>query len=260
MSQTKNRMPAAFIGHGSPMNAIERNRYADAWEAFAATLPQPRAVLCISAHWFTNAPAVTAMDRPRTIHDFVGFPRELFEFEYPAPGDLALAREVADLLAPMEVVQDQQWGLDHGCWSVLTHLFPGADVPVVQLAVDGTEPPATHWEFGQKLASLRDEGVLIVGSGNVVHNLRACRFEPGAPPYEWNLSFDRYVRDALERRDAAALCDYAAREDGRLAVPTPEHYLPLIYPAATRAAGEPLETIVEGYEAGALSMYSFRVG
>ena len=253
-------MPAAFIGHGSPMNAIEQTTYSAAWRAFAATLPRPRAVLCVSAHWFTNQPAVTAMERPRTIHDFGGFPPELYAVEYPAPGDPALARRVAELLAPMDVVQDRHWGLDHGAWSVLVHLFPDADVPVVQLSVDGTEPPLEHWEFGKRLAALRDEGVFILGSGNDVHNLRLSSFAPGVEPYPWNRSFHEHVRAALERGDGAALCDYAAREDGRLAVPTREHYLPLLYPAATRTPGEPLRTICEGYEAGALSMYAFSVG
>jgi 4,5-DOPA dioxygenase extradiol len=254
------RMPAAFIGHGSPMNAIERNRYSEAWRAFAATLPRPRAILSVSAHWFTNQPAVTAMERPRTIHDFGGFPPELYAMQYPAPGDPHLARDVEALLAPMEVVQDMGWGLDHGTWSVLVHLFPDADIPVVQLAVDGTEPPEVHWQFGEKLAKLRDEGVFVLGSGNLVHNLRIARFAPNAAPLPWNLSFDRHIRDALARRDAQAICDYAAREDGRLAVPTPEHYLPLIYPAAMRRADDDLQAIVEGYEAGALSMFAFRVG
>jgi 4,5-DOPA dioxygenase extradiol len=257
---TAGRMPAAFIGHGSPMNAIEANRYAEAWRAFAATFPRPRAILCVSAHWFTNGLAVTAMERPRTIHDFGGFPEALYAMEYPAPGDPELARAIERRLEPAEVALDQRWGLDHGSWSVLVHMYPEADVPVVQLALDGTEPPDAHWEFARKLAALRDDGVFVLGSGNVVHNLRACSFEPNAPPYEWNLSFDRYIRDALERRDAAALFDYAARPDGRLAVPTPEHYLPLLYPAAMRGDDDALETIVDGYEAGAISMYAFRIG
>ncbi|HXP92841.1 MAG TPA: 4,5-DOPA dioxygenase extradiol [Candidatus Binatia bacterium] len=259
MSEHPKRMPVAFIGHGSPMNAIEQTGYSQAWRAFGASLPRPRAILSVSAHWFTNMAAVTAMAHPRTIHDFGGFPQELFDVQYPAPGDPALALEIAELLAPAEVVQDTNWGLDHGTWSVLMHLFPKADVPVVQLSIDGTEPPAVHWEFGEKLAQLRDQGVFVLGSGNVVHNLRLCTFTPDAAPYDWNVSFDRYVRDALERSDAEALCDYAAREDGRLSVPTPEHYLPLLYPAAMRAADEKLRTIVDGYEAGALSMYSFSV-
>lgn len=242
------------------MNAIERNRYSEAWRAFGATLPRPRGVLSISAHWFTNVPAVTAMKQPRTIHDFGGFPAALYAMQYPAPGDPELAREVERLLAPMEVVQDDRWGLDHGTWSVLAHIFPNADVPVVQLAIDGTETPDVHWEFGRKLARLRGDGVFVLGSGNVVHNLRACAFGANVEPYDWNVSFDRYVRDALERNDSEALCNFAAREDGRLSVPTPEHYLPLIYPAAMRAPNERIETIVEGYEAGAISMRAFSVG
>jgi 4,5-DOPA dioxygenase extradiol len=255
-----NRMPAAFIGHGSPMNAIETTRYSTAWRAFAADLPRPRAIVCVSAHWFTNQPAVTAMARPRTIHDFGGFPQPLYDMQYPAPGDPGLAREVASLLAPMDVILDESWGLDHGAWSVLVHLFPDADVPVIQLAVDGTETPDIHWQFGEKLGALRDEGVFVLGSGNVVHNLRLARFADAAKPYDWTVSFDTYVRNALERRDAQALCDYAARADGRLAVPTPEHYLPLLYPAATRRDDDALTTIVDGFEAGSLSMYAFRIG
>ena len=253
-------MPAAFIGHGSPMNAIESTPYSQAWRTFGSRLPRPRAILCVSAHWFTNLPAVTAMEHPRTIHDFGGFPPELYAVEYPAPGDPGLAREVERLLAPMEVVQDTAWGLDHGAWSVLVHLFPDGDVPVVQLAVDGTEPPSVHWEFGEKLGALRDDGVFVLGSGNAVHNLRLARFAAHAEPFEWNVSFDRYVRDALERRDGPALCDYAARADGRLAVPTPEHYLPLLYPAAMRRDDDALHTIVDGYEAGSISMFAFSVG
>jgi 4,5-DOPA dioxygenase extradiol len=199
------------------------------------------------------------MERPRTIHDFGGFPPELFAMQYPAHGDKALAQEVIDALAPMEVVPDTSWGLDHGAWSVLVHLFPKADVPVVQLSVDGTEPPDVHWEFGEKLRRLREREIFVLGSGNVVHNLRMCRFGTGVPPYEWTVSFDRYVRDAVERRDARALENYAEREDGRLAVPTAEHYLPLLYVAAMRGEGEPVHTIVDGFEAGAISMYSFGV-
>jgi 4,5-DOPA dioxygenase extradiol len=254
------RMPAAFIGHGSPMNAIEENRYAEAWQALAASMPRPRAIVCISAHWFTNMPSVTAVEWPRTIHDFRNFPRALFDVQYPAPGEPQLAYRISELLAPAEVILDTEWGLDHGSWSVLVQMYPEADIPVVQFSVDGTEPPDVHWEFGRKLAGLRDEGIFVLGSGNIVHNLRECRFEPGMKPYDWNLSFDRYVRDALERRDAKALCNFAARPDGRIAVPTPEHYLPMLYPAAMRAADEDLTTIVDGYEAGAISMYSFRIG
>ena len=260
MSSSGKRMPAAFIGHGSPMNAIEPNRYVEAWQAFAASFPRPRAILCISAHWFTNMPAVTAVEQPRTIHDFGGFPKELFAVQYPAPGSPELAREIAVLLAPDEVILDTEWGFDHGSWSVLVRMYPEADIPVVQLAVDGTEPPVVHWEFGERLTRLRDEGILVLGSGNIVHNLRECRFDPAVQPYDWNVSFDRFVRDALERRDARALCEFAARSDGRAAVPTPEHYLPMLYPAAMRGADEAITTIVDGYEAGAISMYAFRVG
>ena len=242
------------------MNAIENNRYSRAWATFASTFPKPRAVLCISAHWFSNVPAVTMMERPRTIHDFGGFPPALGAVRYPAPGSPELARDVIAALRPVDVDEDRAWGLDHGSWSVLAHMYPQADVPVVQLAIDGTEPADVHFEFGKKLAPLRDDGVLVLGSGNLVHNLRLCTFGDDVAPLAWNVSFDRHIRDALERRDAGALCDYATRADGRLAVPTPEHYLPLVYVAGARGPGERLATIVEGYEVGAISMYSFSVG
>jgi 4,5-DOPA dioxygenase extradiol len=252
-------MPAAFIGHGNPMNALERNRFSDAWRAFGASVRRPQAILMVSAHWYTSGVAVTAMDRPRTIHDFYGFPRELYAIEYPAPGSPSLAQRVASLLEPYGASLDSSWGFDHGAWSVLVHLSPEADVPVVQLAIDARRPAAFHWEVATALQPLRDEGVLVLGSGNVVHNLRAVDFgrEGG---YDWANEFDAYVRDALERGDGEALVRYDRHPAGSLAVPTPDHYFPALYVAALRRDGEHVSTIVEGMGAGSLSMRSFAIG
>lgn len=241
------------------MNAIERNRHTEAWRLLGGALPRPRGILAISAHWYGEGIAVTVMDRPRTIHDFYGFPRELYAQKYEAPGFPELARRVAELLAPEEVALDRAWGLDHGTWSVLVHLFPQADVPVVQLALDARRTPEAHWELGMRLAALRDEGVLVVGSGNVVHNLRLADFgvENG---YDWAVRFDDDVRRAIENGDRDALTGYAKHPDGPLAVPTPDHYLPLLYAAAMRRSGEAASTITDGLEAGSLSMRAVRFG
>jgi 4,5-DOPA dioxygenase extradiol len=252
-------MPAAFIGHGSPMNALERNRYSEAWRDFGASLRRPSAILVVSAHWYTHEVAVTAMERPRTIHDFYGFPPELYAIEYPAPGSPQLAQRVASLLQPYGAALDQSWGFDHGAWSVLVHLFPNADVPVVQLAIDARRPASFHWELGAALQPLRDENVLVLGSGNVVHNLHAADFGRSGG-YDWADSFDAYVRDALERGDGEALVRYDRHPAGSLAVPTPDHYFPALYVAALRRSGDRISTIVEGMGAGSLSMRAFAIG
>jgi 4,5-DOPA dioxygenase extradiol len=252
-------MPAVFVGHGSPMNAITDNRYGHAWRAMADALPRPRAILAISAHWFTDSVAVTVMDEPRTIHDFGGFPQALYDVEYPAPGSPALAGAVADLLSPLDVGLDTEWGIDHGTWSVLVHAYPAADVPVVQLAIDATKPPRFHFDVGTALAPLRQSGVLILGSGNVVHNLRRVVFDADKP-FDWTVRFDEHVQQSLEARDDQALIDYLEHPDGRLAAPTPDHYLPLLYIAGLRHADDDLRVIVEGYEAASLSMRSIQLG
>ncbi len=235
------RMPAAFVGHGSPMNTLERNRYSEAWRRLGRALPRPRAILAISAHWYVDRTAVTAMETPPTIHDFSGFPEALHKFRYPAPGDPALAARVRELLAPVPVDLDRQdWGLDHGTWSVLAHMYPEADVPVVQLAIDRTEPADFHYAVGQSLQPLRGEGVLILGFGNVVHNLRLMQRTPNAPVPEWAASFQAHVRHALERRHHETLVNYEAIPGARLAVPTPEHYLPLLHVAGTQDESEPV--------------------
>jgi 4,5-DOPA dioxygenase extradiol len=254
------RLPAVFFGHGSPMNAIEDNGYTEAWARLGRELPRPRAVLAISAHWYGPGTHVTAMERPPTIHDFGNFPRALHEFEYPAPGDPVLAARVAELLAPLPVAADERWGLDHGTWSVLTHVYPDADVPVVQLSLDENQPPEFHYALGERLAPLRDEGVLVIASGNVVHNLDAFR-GPRPVGDDWAGRFERRVRELAAAGDGIALTRFEQLgPEARLAVPTPEHYLPLLPILGTRRADEPVTFPTEGTVGGALSMLSVRVG
>jgi 4,5-DOPA dioxygenase extradiol len=258
---TAARMPVIFFGHGSPMNTLARNQYTEAWRKLGASVPKPKAILAISAHWFTHGTAVTAMAKPRTIHDFGGFPQALFDFQYPAPGDPRLAARVRDLLAPAEVQLDQSWGLDHGTWSVLVHAFPDAGIPVVQLSMDATKPAQFHYELGKQLAPLRDEDVLIVGSGNVVHNLMLMQRGEGVPAFDWAKRFNGMVRDALASGNHRALIEFERMgEDARLSVPTPEHYLPLLYIAALQAGDESMAFIVDGYEAGSLGMLTAAAG
>lgn len=255
-------MPAAFLGHGNPMNALEHNRYTAAWRAFGAAVPRPRAILMISAHWYINATVVTAMPRPRTIHDFFGFPRELFGVEYPAPGLPELAGEIADIVRPTWVGADlDSWGIDHGSWSVLVHAFPDADVPVVQLSLRADADLDFHLGLGAKLAPLREAGVLILGSGNVVHNLRAVDFSRPDSGYEWARRFDESFRDAITGGDPAATAALDGHPDFRGAVPTPDHYLPALYLAGLAdAAGQKAEQLIGGCTYGSLSMASYVIG
>ncbi len=255
-------MPAVFFGHGNPMNAIQDTPYTRAWRAFGAALPRPKAVLAISAHWYLPGTLVTAMEAPRTIHDFGGFPPELYRVQYPAPGDPALARRVAELLSPLSVGSDRLWGLDHGTWAVLCHVFPNADVPIVQLSIDESRPPAFHYEVGKLLAPLRDEGILIAGSGNLVHNLHAYAWGRHVPqPFDWALRFEERVRSALVAGDDLQIIDYEALgSDALLSVPTPEHYLPLLYVIGARRPGERITFPVEGIDGGSISMLSVQVG
>lgn len=257
----KPRMPAIFFGHGSPMNTLARNRYTEAWRRLRETVPKPEAILAISAHWLTRGTAVTAMATPKTIHDFGGFPQALFDVRYPAAGDPALAERVRTLLAPTPVRLDQSWGLDHGTWSVLAHVYPDAGVPVVQLSMDGTQPAQFHYDTGRRLAPLRDEGVLVIGSGNVVHNLMLMRRGEGVPAFDWAVRFNDKVRAALASGNHRALIEFEKMgEDARLSVPTPEHYLPLLYIAALQAEGESMTVAVDGYEAGSLGMLTAVAG
>jgi 4,5-DOPA dioxygenase extradiol len=261
MVEPSSLMPAIFFGHGSPMNAIERNRHTQAWAVIGHSIGKPRAVLAISAHWYEDGTLATAMERPPTIHDFGGFPPALHALDYPAPGDPALAAELRSLLAPEPVGLDRGWGLDHGTWSVLVHVFPKADVPVVQLSIDRRKPPAALFDLARKLEPLRATGVLIAGFGNVVHNLRAMQREPDAPPYDWAVRFNAAVRGFIETGAQQAIIDYAALgRDAAMAVPTQEHYLPLLYVMAQQRPGEAARILTDGIEMGSISMLSAAIG
>jgi 4,5-DOPA dioxygenase extradiol len=255
-------MPAIFFGHGNPMNALQRNEWTEAWANIGASLPRPKAVLVISAHWYLPATLVTAMDAPKTIHDFGGFPRELFEYEYPAPGEPLLARRVQTLLTPVSVGLDNRWGLDHGTWSVLCHVFPDADVPVVQLSINETQPASYHYEIGRRLAPLRDEGVLIVGSGNLVHNLHAYAWgRHPVEPLDWAVRFEEMARGFMLEGNHEPLINYEALgRDATLSAPTPDHYLPLLYVLALRRAGDEVSFPVEGFDGGSISMLTIQIG
>jgi 4,5-DOPA dioxygenase extradiol len=256
------RLPAIFFGHGNPMNALSENAYTEAWRRIGETTARPKAVLVVSAHWYVPELAVTATATPRTIHDFGGFPRQLYEVQYPAPGDPELARRVRNVLAPLDVELDERWGLDHGTWSVLLHVFPHADVPVVQLSIDETQPPAFHYEVGKHLAPLRDEGVLVAGSGNIVHNLHAFAWgKHAAEPYDWAVRFEQRVRALMTAGEHQPLIDYdTLGRDAALSIPTPDHYLPLLYVLGTGTPGEPVTFPVEGVDGGSVSMLAVQVG
>ena len=255
------RMPAIFFGHGNPMNALASNAWTQSWSAFGRSIPRPRAVLCVSAHWYLPGTLVTAMQRPRTIHDFGGFPRELHEVDYAAPGDPELAMRVQTLLSPVAVGLDEEWGLDHGTWSVLRHVFPEADVPIVQLSMDETKPASFHYDLARRLSGLRDEGVLIVGSGNLVHNLHTYSWgRRPVEPFDWGVRFELRARDLIATREHASLVNYETLgPDAMLAIPTPEHYLPLLYVLAQQQDGEPTAFPVTGFDGGSISMLSVRV-
>jgi 4,5-DOPA dioxygenase extradiol len=253
------KMPALFIGHGSPMNAIEDNQFSQAWIEAARSLPRPQAILCISAHWETSGAQVTAMDRPKTIHDFYGFPRELYEVHYSAPGSPELARLTQETVRTAPVRPDYEWGLDHGTWSVLRRLFPDADVPVVQLSLDRTQGAAFHYELGKELKPLRRKGVLIVGSGNIVHNLRLLAWQEGA--YDWAIEFDDKIRQLILAGDHGAMVRYdELGRAARLSVPTNEHYLPLLYALAVQEPDDQLSFFADRVTMGSVSMRSVRLG
>ncbi|MEO9180349.1 MAG: 4,5-DOPA dioxygenase extradiol [Acidimicrobiales bacterium] len=253
-------MPAAFFGHGSPMNALETNRYTDSWSEFGASVPKPKAILVISAHWYVNITAVTAMRMPRTIHDFYGFPQPLFDVDYPAPGDPLIAQRIIDLVEPTYVGLDEDsWGIDHGTWSVLIHMFPEADIPVLQLSINAELPYDYHFNLGTQLHELRNEGVLILGSGNIVHNLRLIDWNMPGLGTDWAHRFDDDVRSIMTS-DPAELAQAGSHRDYQLAAPTADHFLPLAYVAGLAAAANiPTRTLIDGYEMGSLSMTSYEL-
>lgn len=255
-------LPALFLGHGNPMNAISENGYTAAWRRIGESTPRPKAILAISAHWFVPGIRVTVSTAPRTLHDFGGFPAALYQVQYPAPGDPALADRLQRLLSPLSVRSDHSWGLDHGTWSVLRHLYPAADIPVVQLSIDETQPAAFHFAMGEKLAPLREEGVLIMGSGNLVHNLHAYAWGARArAPYDWAVRFETAARQLMLAGDLEPLVNYERLgPDAALSVPTPDHYLPLLYVLGARRRHDPIRFPVEGIEGGSISMLAVQVG
>lgn len=257
MSNT--RMPVLFVGHGNPMNAIEDNEFSRAWIKVGGQLPRPKAILCISAHWETIGTMVTAMEQPKTIHDFYGFPPELFAVKYPAPGSPQLAEDIRSMVSSKKIEPDQEWGLDHGTWSVLVRMFPQADIPVLQLSLDHNLSMKAHYELGKELRSLREQGVLVVGSGNIVHNLGLVVWEDTA--FEWAVEFDGKVRDWIRQDEHEPIINYT--EQGRaahLAVNSGEHYKPLLYVLGLKEAGEPVQFFAEKIWGGSLSMRSVLIG
>ncbi|HEX8253606.1 MAG TPA: 4,5-DOPA dioxygenase extradiol [Thermoanaerobaculia bacterium] len=252
-------MPAIFFGHGNPMHAIQTNSYTESWSRLGSAIPRPKAIVCVSAHWYLPGTQVTAMERPRTIHDFGGFPRPLFEVQYPAPGAPAVAARLQTLIG---AEPDNRWGLDHGTWSVLVHLFPEADVPVVQLSIDETQPAQFHYDLGRRLAPLRDEGVLLMGSGNLVHNLHTYAWGRHEPePFDWAVRFENSARNWMTSGDHQPLIDYEKLgRDAQLSAPTPDHYLPLLYILGAQQEGDAVTFPVEGVDGGSISMLTVQIG
>lgn len=258
------RMPVLFLGHGSPMNAIEENEFVTGFRNVAAKLPKPKAILCISAHWFTRGTKVTAMEMPRTIHDFGGFPQALFDVQYPAKGSPTLAKETADILKPLEVELDEKWGLDHGAWTVIKHLYPNADVPVIQMSIDYTKSTTYHFELAAKLNELRDKGIMIIGSGNIVHNLGLADFanlNKDNYGFDWAIEVRSKVNNWLGDGNFKSIVEYDKQGKAfQLAIPTPEHYLPLIYTLGLKSKKDDLSMFNDKMLAGSLSMTSVRIG
>lgn len=262
--KTTEKMPVLFLGHGSPMNAIEENQFVAGFREVSKKIPTPNAILCVSAHWFTDGTFVTAMEMPKTIHDFYGFPKELFEVQYPAPGNPALAKETAELLAPVLVEEDHSWGLDHGAWSVIRHLYPKADIPVIQLSIDYTKPPQYHFDLAKKLNKLREKGILIIGSGNIVHNLRMIdwrNINTVGSGWDWAIEAREKTNNWLLDGNFQNLIDYQKQGAAlQYAVPTPDHYLPLIYTLGLEEKSDEMSLFNDELIGGSLSMTSVRIG
>jgi 4,5-DOPA dioxygenase extradiol len=258
------KFPVLFIGHGSPMNAIEENEFVTGWRNVGKTILKPNAILCISAHWETRGTFVTAMEKPMTIHDFGGFPKELFEVQYPAPGNPELAKEIKTIIKKTQVGLDEKWGLDHGCWSVIKHLYPNADIPVIQLSLDYYETPQYHYDLSKELSSLRKKGVLIIGSGNMVHNLGMVsweKLEESGYGYDWAIEANEKMKKFILSNDHKSLIDYKLQ--GRvfnLAIPTPDHFLPLLYSLALKEENEKMEVFNDKAVGGSLTMTSIKIG
>ncbi|MFN8265057.1 MAG: 4,5-DOPA dioxygenase extradiol [Chitinophagaceae bacterium] len=264
LDETGTLMPVLFIGHGSPMNGIEDNEFSRRWKQMATEIPVPTAVLVVSAHWFTRGTRITAMDFPKTIHDFGGFPPELYQVQYPAPGHPALATETVELLKSAHVELDHDWGLDHGTWTIIRHMYPKADIPVLQLSIDYTKPPQYHYDLARELYSLRKKGVLIVGSGNMVHNLGMLAWEKlQAPEYgfDWALHMNQTFKDLITHGDHQPLIHYETLgREARLAIPTPEHYLPLLYTLGVKGSDDAVSFFNDKAVAGSLTMTSVKLG
>ena len=256
------RMPVLFIGHGSPMNAIEINTYTKTLNALGKNLPKPKAILMVSAHWMTEGTFITEMQNPKTIHDFYGFPQKLFDVQYPAPGSPEIAKLIQETALDPKVHGDKEmWGLDHGTWSVLRHMYPNADIPVMQLSLYMAQPPEYHVKLGQQLSKLRDQGVLILGSGNLVHNLRQIKWDPNAQPFNWAVEFDQWLKERLVDRDFKSVQnDFHKTKAGQLSVPTLDHYLPLHYILGAADSRDELKFEYEEMQNGSISMRSFRLG
>lgn len=257
-------MPVLFLGHGSPMNAIEENEFTEGWRNAARIIPRPAAILCVSAHWETNGTSVTAMKHPKTIHDFGGFPAELYGIQYPAPGSMSLAHEVQALIKGTEVSLDEEWGLDHGCWSVMRHMYPDADLPIIQLSLDMQKTPQEHYALAKEFAPLRKKGILIVGSGNIVHNLMLVawdKLEAGTYGYDWALEAKEQINMCIRKHDHRRLLQYASQGGvWEKAIPTPEHFLPLLYVLALREDHEEVSIFNDKAVAGSLTMTSMKIG
>ena len=260
--QMNSRMPVLFIGHGSPMNAIDTNAYTQALNQLGKDLPRPQAVLCVSAHWMSEGTWITHMQQPKTIHDFYGFPQALFDVQYPAPGAPEIAEKIqAQIRDPKVHLDDEMWGLDHGTWAVLRHIYPDASIPVMQLSLYIEQPPEYHFKLGQELARLRDQGILIIGSGNIVHNLRQIKWEKDAKPFDWAVEFDQWTKQKLESRDFGALVNEATKSDsGKLSIPTPEHWYPLLYVIGASYTDEQMSFVYEELQNASISMRSVRFG
>ncbi|WP_394675087.1 4,5-DOPA dioxygenase extradiol [uncultured Chryseobacterium sp.] len=261
---TTQRMPVLFLGHGSPMNAIEENQFVQGFRKAASEIPKPNAILCISAHWYTAGTKVTAMDLPQTIHDFGGFPQALFDVQYPAPGNPGLAKETADLLAPVMVEEDHQWGLDHGAWSVIRHMYPDADIPVIQMSIDYTKPPQYHFDLAKRLEKLREKGVLIIGSGNIIHNLRLIdwrNINTVGAGWDWAIEAREKTNQWLLEGNFNAIVNYHQQGTSlQYAVPSPDHYLPLLYSLVLKQPSEDLSLFNDELIGGSLSMTSVKIG